>query len=541
MGTERRKLLVVPGSDVPVEQLREALGDAFEVVEHAEGDGVESLAGVICDPKVLHAGVPGDLALVLSQIPDAVALSDEEGNWIWQNGAFEALPADVKQKVRARLRRLHEDGSRATGEIDAHNGNVYRLSASRASDDDAPTRFVVVVRDISEDRRFARRIEALNRAGEELLRIDKEQIRKMSVIDRLRMVEEKITKALHDLLHFDNFTIRLIDPSNGRLETVISRGIPEAVADLELYPEESGSGVSGWVASTGRSYICRDAENDPLFLPGLEGAASSLTVPLRLHDRIIGIMDIESTKPDAFTETDRRLAEVFARHIAMALHILDLLVVERSATNASACDRVEGELREPLDDILHETEAMIAEQGGRDPQALAHLERIREDVRAIRARMREVAGGPQTLLGVERALQHRGPEPALMGKRVLVADDEKKIRRILGDVLRHRGCEVVICADGQEVMDRLEELDRLDLVVSDIKLPDRNGYEIFHAARRAFPNVPVILMTGFGYDPHHSIVRASEEGLQAVLFKPFPIDKMLEEVRKAVGAPPPDA
>ncbi len=539
MDAERRKLLVAPGSDVPVERLREALGGAFEIVEHAEG--AEPLAGVICDPKILRAGVPEDLALVLAQIPDAVALGDEDGHWVWQNRAFEVLPSDVKQKIRTRVQRLEEDGGRASAEIDARNGDVFRISISRVSDAGGRARYVVVARDISEERRLAQRVEALNRAGEELLRIDKEQIRRMSVIDRLRMVEEKITKALHDLLHFDNFTIRLIDPSNGRLETVISRGIPEAVADLELYPEESGSGVSGWVASTGRSYICRDTESDPLFLPGMEGAASSLTVPLRLHDRIIGIMDIESTKPDAFSETDRRLAEVFARHIAMALHILDLLVVERSATNASACDRVEGELREPLDDILHETEAMIAEHGGQDPQALAHLERIREDVRAIRARMREVAGGPQTLLGVERAMQHRGPEPALMGKRVLVADDEKKIRRILGDVLRHRGCEVIICADGQEVMDRLKELDHLDLVISDIKLPDRNGYEIFHAARRAFPDVPVILMTGFGYDPHHSIVRASEEGLQAVLFKPFPIEKMLEEVRKAVGAPPPDA
>jgi DNA-binding NtrC family response regulator len=47
--------------------------------------------------------------------------------------------------------------------------------------------------------------------------------------------------------------------------------------------------------------------------------------------------------------------------------------------------------------------------------------------------------------------------------------------------------------------------------------------------------IPVILMTGFGYDPHHSIVRASQEGLQCVLFKPFQIDRLMEEVRKALG------
>jgi hypothetical protein len=41
-------------------------------------------------------------------------------------------------------------------------------------------------------------------------------------------------------------------------------------------------------------------------------------------------------------------------------------------------------------------------------------------------------------------------------------------------------------------------------------------------------------MTGFGYDPSHSIVRASQEGLQAVLFKPFKVDQLLNECRKAL-------
>jgi DNA-binding NtrC family response regulator len=46
--------------------------------------------------------------------------------------------------------------------------------------------------------------------------------------------------------------------------------------------------------------------------------------------------------------------------------------------------------------------------------------------------------------------------------------------------------------------------------------------------------MPVILMTGFGYDPNHSIVRASQEGLAAVLFKPFRVEQLLAETRKAI-------
>ena len=45
-------------------------------------------------------------------------------------------------------------------------------------------------------------------------------------------------------------------------------------------------------------------------------------------------------------------------------------------------------------------------------------------------------------------------------------------------------------------------------------------------------------MTGFGYDPHHSIVRSSQEGLHCFLFKPFQIEQLLEEVYKALVIDP---
>ncbi len=113
--------------------------------------------------------------------------------------------------------------------------------------------------------------------------------------------------------------------------------------------------------------------------------------------------------------------------------------------------------------------------------------------------------------------------------------------QIIGEVLRHRGCEVVVCETGAGAIDQIEagalEGTRFDLIVSDIRMPDRNGYEVFAASRRSTPGVPVILMTGFGYDPHHSIVRASQEGLQAVLFKPFEVEKLLIEVRQALTTP----
>ena len=61
-----------------------------------------------------------------------------------------------------------------------------------------------------------------------------------------------------------------------------------------------------------------------------------------------------------------------------------------------------------------------------------------------------------------------------------------------------------------------------------------DGYETFHKIREVRPGTPVILMTGFGYDPKHSIVKARQEGLQTVLYKPFRIDRLMEAVEQAI-------
>ena len=71
-------------------------------------------------------------------------------------------------------------------------------------------------------------------------------------------------------------------------------------------------------------------------------------------------------------------------------------------------------------------------------------------------------------------------------------------------------------------------------MLSDIKMPSKNGYEVFDAAKEANSKTCVILTTGFGYDPNHSIVRARREGLTAVLFKPFKVDELLDEIRRAI-------
>jgi len=354
----------------------------------------------------------------------------------------------------------------------------------------------------------------------------------------------------------------------------MSCGLPQEAMEVELFARREGNGISGFVAAMGRSYICADTLTDHRYVVGINSARSSLTIPLRMSDKVIGVFNVESTLPNHFTEEDRQFGEMFATYVALALHILDLLVVERSTTGKAVTGTVEGELTEPLDDIAlvaDRLKVILASQPGglvlsaTDGSVARFVERIIADVESIKRRMKDVAAGPATILGADRSIAQATIDPQLLGRRVLVADDDARIRQIVRDVLRGRGAEVTMCENGQQAIDAVHamasgQLDMaqssshapgqeraigigaaaprprtFDLIVSDIKMPDQTGYEIFAAARKVMPEIPVILMTGFGYDPHHSIVRASQEGLSCVLFKPFQAERLIEEVHKALA------
>lgn len=67
----------------------------------------------------------------------------------------------------------------------------------------------------------------------------------------------------------------------------------------------------------------------------------------------------------------------------------------------------------------------------------------------------------------------------------------------------------------------------IDLVITDIAMPDMDGYELFWRIKDHDPELPVIMMTGFGYDPNHVLVRAKSDGLQDILFKPFETEELI--------------
>ncbi|MGH9884812.1 MAG: response regulator [bacterium] len=160
---------------------------------------------------------------------------------------------------------------------------------------------------------------------------------------------------------------------------------------------------------------------------------------------------------------------------------------------------------------------------------LERVEKIRAEIRRIEShlqRLNEMAQQERyastAYLGQARMIDLSAPAAAvgraLEGRKVLVVDDDTAVRESIAEILRAEGGVVTAVTNGREAIERMRR-ETFDIVLSDVVMPEMDGYELFQAARREAPETPVVLMTAFYYDQDHVIKRSRMEGLDGVLFK----------------------
>lgn len=394
---------------------------------------------------------------------------------------------------------------------------------------------VVTVRDVSADMLVRQKLKAIYQAGLELGELTAEDLVELSVPDRIELLKEKIIQFTKDVLEFETVEIRLLDKRTNELERLLHVGMSEEAAQRKLFAEKQGNGVTGWVAATGESYLCEDTVRDPLYLPGAPNARSSLTVPLILHDEILGTFNVESNQPHGFTQNDLQFLELFCREVALALNTLELLVAEKLSTATASTDLILRELAQPVDEILNDTAWILEKYIGHDPAVCERLQRVLKHTRSIRQLAHRVGETIAPQLANPPVIL-RQQNPKLRHKRVLVVDNDESVRIAAHELLGRFGCDVETAHHGEEALLMVRSF-HYDAVIADIRLPDMTGYDCFVRIREIHEHLPVILMTGFGYDPSHSIVKARQMGLKSVLYKPFRLDQLLREVEAAVSPP----
>ena len=115
-------------------------------------------------------------------------------------------------------------------------------------------------------------------------------------------------------------------------------------------------------------------------------------------------------------------------------------------------------------------------------------------------------------------------------KRVLVVDDEQLILKIISDILNKEGYEVVVANNCEKAAEYLRT-SRIDVVLSDIKMPVKSGIDLLEEIKKKDPNIPVILMTGFA--SLETAVEAVQNGAFDYLIKPLDYGKLRSVIEHA--------
>jgi CheY-like chemotaxis protein len=533
----------------------ENLVQALDHLRRENYDGVFIAAE--CLPEAFETGKILQNEQVLEGMPDGVILLDSNNTIIWSNNRLKEwshrdnVAGENFYSVLGSPEILGPDfcpfhtalaTGQATGStLRSGENRYYHMHAVPLREPERPARHLIVtIREVTHEIHQQQKLAAIHQAGMELADLTPDELIQMPVADRIELLKSNILHFTRDLLHFDVVEIRLLDPITNRLEPLLAVGMdPEAAARV-LYALPQNNGVTGFVAATGKSYLCEDAAEDPLYLPGVRDAKSSLTVPLVLHDEVIGTFNVESPQIRAFSESDLQFLEIFSRDVAVALNTLELLAAEKFGAAAESIEAIHSAVALPVDEILNDAVNVMERYIGHEPEVVDRLQRILRNARDIKQviqkigqKMAPAQAHPQVTETEQRALLH--------GRRILVVDADENVRTAAHNLLERYGCTVETARDGAEALSMVRMMidGEYAVIISDINLPDMNGYEFMLKLKEMTDPVPLVLMTGFGYDPGHSIVKARQAGLKAVLYKPFRLDQLLGSVELIIKTPHP--
>ncbi len=187
----------------------------------------------------------------------------------------------------------------------------------------------------------------------------------------------------------------------------------------------------------------------------------------------------------------------------------------------------------------HITRVIPDEEYVVEEERIESIQRELAKIRGIVSRMDELAHGAQygtteylpgsrmADLGREEEVTPQPKEAhaaarALAGLTILVVDDDLGVCYSLRDLLREEGCVVEVATNGLDALKVLAR-QKVDLVLSDVVMPDLDGYDLYMEVRERYRQTPIVLMTAYFYDKDHVIKRSRLEGLQEVIFKK-PVD-----------------
>jgi DNA-binding response OmpR family regulator len=120
-----------------------------------------------------------------------------------------------------------------------------------------------------------------------------------------------------------------------------------------------------------------------------------------------------------------------------------------------------------------------------------------------------------------------------MKKKILIIDDDASVRKALGRVLEEEGYQIILAADGREAIEKFES-DAMDLLLLDIGLPIRNGWDTFERISSQALVCPIIMVIGKANQCDIAVAA----GLGALMEKPLDVPQLLQKIQELLVEPP---
>ena len=218
----------------------------------------------------------------------------------------------------------------------------------------------------------------------EQLRTINEISRKISSIINLDELLPYVANLLRETFNYHNVNIFLFEPNSGKLilKAICLSGY-KGVIPLEVPLEMGEEGLVAWVAQTGEPLLVNDVSNEPRyrFVEELSGTKSELAVAIRVKDNILGVLDIESDKLDAFGEADLFTAQTLADQLAVAIENARLYQETGQMAVMEERNRLAREIHDTLAQgftgIILQLEVAEQALGENNPEVLHHLNKAR--------------------------------------------------------------------------------------------------------------------------------------------------------------------